>query len=86
MRRTRITAWDLFVASRVRDLIDYLQGTCKSLEEGLEQMGISELTQDEHAVLDGEIFCCDTCSWWCEASEEAEEFPGRCTDCHPEED
>lgn len=74
------------MGSRVRDLIDYLQGTCHSLQEGLEQMGIDDLTQEEHEVLDGEIFCCETCDWWCERGEESQESHNNCTDCCPNED
>lgn len=69
---------------KVQAIADDLQGTCQSLGEVLERHGISELTQDEHVELDGLVFCCEGCSWWCEASEANENPNGGddvCDDC-----
>jgi hypothetical protein len=62
-----------------------------SLEEGLLHLGEDEpeLTQDECLELDQEVFLCDTCSWWCDASEANENPSGGgdlCDDCNEEEE
>lgn len=59
------------MASRVQRLADELQGTCRSLGETCEALGFDQddLTQDEHMELDGLVFSCAQCDWWCEACE-----------------
>lgn len=37
-------------------------------------------------TIDAEVFCCETCSWWCEWDEESEQHPGSCTDHDEEKD
>jgi len=74
----------------INELIDYLQGTCKSLEEGCQEVfGISsdELTVKETNDLDMAIFLCEECGWWFEISEMSDELNGEqiCNDCHNED-
>lgn len=75
-------------SNKIEGLIEHLRGTCKSLDEGCEQLfdhDSTELTLDECGELDEAIFCCETCGWWCERSEESEGEPGHCDECEPGE-
>ena len=78
------------------EVIDYLQGTCKSLEEGIDTVaegndhdrfdGFSEKEID-HAMLDDAIFVCADCGWWCEAGDWGEETTDNgdvCSNCWSE--
>lgn len=62
-------------------IINYLTGTCKSLSEACVDLDINEdnLTQDELAHIDENIFECEVCGWWCEVSEMVND--NICTDC-----
>ncbi len=72
----------------IERLCEYLQGTCHTLQEGLDaihpDMSDDELTDDEHRRIADEIFRCETCSWWHEAHEE--DADGNCPDCSEEEE
>lgn len=63
-------------------LIDYLRGTCKSFEEGLQDCNLTELDLGENyeADLDSEIFLCEACGWWCDTDEMTESQT--CEDCN----
>jgi len=51
----------------INDLIESLNGTCNSLDSALpEGMEYDDLTTEDHAEIDANIFCCATCGWWCE--------------------
>lgn len=66
-----------------RDAAERLQGTCQSLTILLEELGHPE-AEDVSAfteTLDAEVFCCDTCGWWCEQSEMSEDEDWVCDDC-----
>lgn len=67
----------------VQEVIDSLQGSCQSLQECLESyypdMDENDLTSDDHEAIDNQIFCCDTCNWWCEIGEQ--DVDGNCQDC-----
>lgn len=67
----------------VQDLIDHISGTCKSLQEGISDlypdMLDTDLTENDHEEIDGQIFCCDTCNWWCEICDQDED--GNCDSC-----
>lgn len=69
--------------TRIQELIDTLQGTCKSLEQGCQDCGFTEdsLTSSELEDLDAEIFLCESCGWWYERSEESERNEGDCIEC-----
>ncbi len=71
--------------TRIQELIDYLQGSCYSLYEGCNTLGIEEddLTIEELEELDSQIFNCGVCGWWCEISEDSGIGEGEfiCTDC-----
>ncbi len=74
------------------DIIEYLQGTCNTLQEACEIFGIEEddLTLDQLKEIDEEIFLCDGCGWWCCLSEEeVDDSDGGlglrlCSDCFSE--
>ena len=56
----------------VDQLIQYLQGSCKTLEEAIRDsydMSEGDLTEQDTDKIDSEIFLCSTCGWWCEISE-----------------
>ena len=79
-------------------IISSLNGSCTTLEECIvshyEGMTLDDLIDEDHAKIDSEIFCCGSCGWWNEvsdeASEEAKEAQGEsvddqiCKDCCPE--
>jgi len=61
---------------QLTEIIDYLQGTCKSLEEGISAILDIEcenadeyLTLEQFYYIDEHIFLCDTCGWWCEVGD-----------------
>jgi hypothetical protein len=69
-------------------LIEHLQGTCLSLEQACEQLGI-EVDDVDTEALDNELFLCAQCDWWCEISEASDDPDWNgdlCEDCAPEED
>lgn len=61
----------------IQERIEELRGTCDSFDD------IDDFSQAELEELDGEIFCCDTCGWWCEISEAEANDGGQdiCGDC-----
>lgn len=72
---------------RIQHLIDVLQGTALTLEEGCNQLGFSEteLRENDYADIDNEIFRCETCGWWSEVCEMSESEDGVCIDCKEDE-
>lgn len=70
----------------IHELIISLQGTCTMVDENLpEGMTVLDLTDEDYATIDNEIFLCDECGWWCENSEQNSEGNGLCNDCSPDE-
>jgi len=69
----------------VNDLIEYLQGTCMTLDEGINDLypdcDSMILTTDDHTAIDNEIFLCEDCDWWYEICEQSEDEPTKCKDC-----
>ena len=64
-----------------------LMGSCRSIESDPERehlLNNAEFCQ----LLDGLIFNCEVCNWWCELSEMAADGNqhGICTDCHDEDE
>lgn len=50
---------------------EYLSGTCKSLEDGLESefgegVDVIEFDIELLRTLDDQVMCCEGCQWWCE--------------------
>lgn len=67
---------------KMNELIEYLLGSCKSLQTGMDACGIDELTSKEEEYLDSEIFLCDSCGWWEEVSERNDlNGDALCNDC-----
>lgn len=68
---------------RLNEIVEELQGTCKTLDEVL-----TDKERDNEGLveaIDECIFCCACCGWWCENSERHEdELDGEdvCEDCH----
>lgn len=76
-----------YTDAEIEELIYDLQGTCQSLEEAVQKTDHKkELTVADCQVLDQNIFCCEQCNWWDEASQESVREPGCCVDCEPEDD
>ncbi len=73
------------------EIVEDLRGTCNSLDTVLDRHTADDLFGDQafHDYLDSQIFCCVTCQWWCEISEEASEDFGleewTCLECCEEE-
>ena len=69
----------------VNDLIEHLQGTCQSLDEGVgslyENCDSSILTDDDRSEINNAIFLCNDCGWWFELSDQSEDGDGNCKDC-----
>lgn len=73
-------------AKQIEELTQDLQGTCKTVEEGLQSLGLDP-DQYDAAEVEGQldnIERCDTCSWWHEACEMKDN--GECESCNPDED
>lgn len=67
--------------NHIDEMIENLQGTCKSLSEICELFDVSEdeLKPKHYQAIRDEIFKCSTCDWWYEAHEETE---GECESCY----
>lgn len=69
-------------------LIEYLSGTCLSLDEACDTFNLDPMNQELGEVLDERIFCCTDCYWWCEIHEESSEEVGAqewiCAQCAEE--
>lgn len=74
---------------KMREVAEYLRGTCKSLEDGLQ----TEFGEDADAMdfdiellreLDDAVMNCESCNWWVETGEIDDD--GNCTDCQVEND
>ncbi len=74
---------------QVEQIINYLRGTCNSLCNVLESMNEDwcddDLTQAQLEHIDEEIFCCTTCDWWYEISQQSEDGE-TCDECTPNDD
>jgi len=70
----------------IREVVDYLQGSCKSIEEALIDVtddkvdGLESLSnwQELCSAIDDVMFLCAQCGWWCEAGDYAENQPDDC--------
>ena len=69
-------------------VIAYLQGTTNTLSYAIDEITNGEFSEDDLTIQDhdkiaNEIFCCKTCNWWCEISEQSENGE-TCVDCAEE--
>lgn len=65
------------------EVISDLMGTCSNLKTALDNQGISEDDQEALEYIDGEIFLCSECGWWCENYERNSfEDEDICDDCY----
>ena len=77
----------------IDELIEYLQGTCMSLDEGISDLypdlDSFNMTEEDHTHLALELFKCECCGWWFETCTECQETEdcggGFCGDCCPNE-
>ena len=71
-------------------LIEYLQGSCKSLQEGIRAISDEEFTEDDltsadYEEIDNEIFECIECGWWHEVGDMSEDADENiCIECYEE--
>lgn len=77
---------------QIRTVAEYLEGTCQSIDAAIAACGFS-VPDDSQELFDiavrveqiGEIFLCDGCGWYCEASEmrdpDENNNEQRCGDC-----
>lgn len=77
----------------VDKVIEYLQGTCETLQDGVEtfypDMDEDDLTQEDHRKISNEIFFCEQCGWWyevCEMADNSVVDDTICLDCWDEEE
>jgi len=74
--------------SEVQEIIETLQGTCDTLSGAIQEVTGNDdldedsLTEDQCKEIDGEIFLCGECNWWCETVERADDDEQICTDCY----
>lgn len=76
---------------QIEELAGILQGTCRSIESGVTQMGLEDDEYDTAEIEDAladHIELCQGCEWWHEPSELApvdDDGPvGYCDDCRPD--
>lgn len=73
------------IREKAEKIIDYLNGTCMSLQEALEKYNAEGLENNSEfcAILDEKLFECERCNWWHEQSEMPERNDDRwiCADC-----
>ncbi len=71
-------------ADQVENLASILEGTCKPIMQGLEQMGLDSRDYDELDVgdqlLSQNLECCPVCGWWVESWELSDD-EGNCKAC-----
>lgn len=74
---------------QIADTIECLKGTCNSLSHCAEINDLDDMDEELVSAIDQEIFCCTSCNWWCEISEEVSAFVGHpemlCRDCAVDE-
>jgi hypothetical protein len=68
-----------------KEIIDYLQGSCATLDEAIDVvLDGEEITEEQKTEIEseisGEIFCCATCGWWHENSDMADDSDN-CVEC-----
>lgn len=69
-------------------IIHDLNGTCDSLEGALLRAGAEQLRDHMPFLqyLDNSIFCCESCNWWLDLSEMADNDNWECRDCSTDEE
>jgi len=75
----------------IQNIIDYLQGTCMTLQAACQAYGYEEedLTTEQLETIDQEIFLCTSCGWWHEQGESSEHSPdgeNYCIECGNDEE
>ena len=65
----------------MKEIAEELLGTCGTLDEKLAERGFTQDDLPETLLqdLDMEVMLCETCNWWCEASEMTDY--GVCGEC-----
>lgn len=70
---------------QVKELAEYLLGTCNSIYDGFAMIGVDKdrVAAQSFDAIDAQIFLCDTCGWWYPESENSGQQT--CTDCNEQE-
>ncbi|MCK9267227.1 MAG: hypothetical protein M0P14_00765 [Alkaliphilus sp.] len=78
---------------QLQDIIENLQGTCLTLDDVLDDYGLSseDLNLEDLSRIEEEIFLCDGCGWWYESSELGDDEDGEflcrwCIECENDMD
>jgi len=77
---------------KMNELVEYLQGSCKSLEDGLRTVldddgaDMNSMSLEDCRELDDKIFNCEICNWWCDVGNTSSKQPDDddrliCTQC-----
>lgn len=78
------------MSKTVEEIAEELRGSCQFLCVVLERNDMHGMDNDPAfcAALDGIVFCCEQCEWWCEQSEMGDRDDDRwiCQECTDEED
>lgn len=55
----------------IHDVIQDLNGTSLDLQTVLDDYGKDEedLSESDRLTLNAELFCCNSCAWWCQVEE-----------------
>ncbi len=73
----------------MKELVEYLEGTCRTITEGLSAREFED-TEDDEALEsianDNSIELCDECGWWMEIAEfsESDGHGTICLECEEE--
>lgn len=81
----------MLTSERAQVVADHVRGTAMSLTAALEQLGYDDGLADDPAfsdALDGHVFECESCGWWCGNDELATNTDASfiCDDCTPAEE
>lgn len=72
--------------TELESIADQLIGTCDSLDSVFDRLDYNEYRNNQVVLdaIDGQVFECQECSWWCEISEMTDE--GTCQDCRKDDE
>lgn len=71
------------IEEQIEAVVEQLRGQCiRDLPKVCGDLGVEE-TKELCEGVDQEVFCCESCGWWCDQSEMSDK-DWTCDDCHDE--
>ena len=73
----------------LQDIVEDLKGQCShDLEHFLEvrELSSDDLTKEDEAYIDDNVFLCEVCGWWCGSDEMSGNGDMTCDECTSDED